>query len=71
MPSFDNALFKKTTEAAGDTSTRLIAARTGLDPAHVSRLLRGHTEPKMPTVRRIARAYGQSLDDYYDDGQAA
>ncbi|GAA0704466.1 hypothetical protein GCM10010193_69310 [Kitasatospora atroaurantiaca] len=71
MPNFDNAFFDKTAKEAGDSSTSLIAARTGLDRGHVSRLLKGDTEPTLKTVKRIADAYGLPLDDFVCERQAA
>lgn len=65
MPDFDNDLFRTTAENAGDTSTSRIAARTGLDRGHVSRLLRGRTQPTAATTRKIAKAYKQTIDDYF------
>jgi transcriptional regulator with XRE-family HTH domain len=70
MSDFDSALFRDTTKGAGDTSATLIARRTGLNRGHVSRLLRGKTEPTTATVRKIADAYKQKLDDYYASAEA-
>jgi transcriptional regulator with XRE-family HTH domain len=71
MPRFNTTEFNKITKAAGDTSLALIAARTGLDRGHLSRLKAGHTEPKIATLWRIKTAYGGTLDDLICGEQAA
>lgn len=71
MPTFHRKAFKKISEDAGDTSTRMIAARTGLDKGQVARLLNGSRQPYFDTAAIIAESYGVSLDDLKISEQAA
>jgi transcriptional regulator with XRE-family HTH domain len=71
MPTFHRKAFKKISEDAGDTSTRMIAARTGLDKAQVARLLNGSRQPHFDTAAIIAEAYGVSLDVLKTSDKAA
>lgn len=71
MSRFKRSTFKSIATTAGDTSTSHIAARTGLDRGHVSRLLNGATEPTLDTVCRIAEAYRAGLDDLVEVAAAA
>jgi transcriptional regulator with XRE-family HTH domain len=71
MPHFNHAHFDRVAREAGDTSAGRIAARTGLNRAHVSRLRRGLTEPRTGTVLKIAEAYGAPFASYYPAAQAA
>jgi DNA-binding phage protein len=71
MPTFHRKAFKKISHDAGDTNTRMIAARTGLDKAQVARLLNGSRKPYFDTAAIIAEAYGVSLDDLKTSDKAA
>ncbi|MFJ3545387.1 helix-turn-helix domain-containing protein [Streptomyces rubiginosohelvolus] len=57
-------------QAAGDVTMHDIAVRIGVRESTVSRLLSGRTTPTLPTLARIALAYGTTLDDLVD-GMAA
>jgi transcriptional regulator with XRE-family HTH domain len=39
-----------------------LAARTGLDPANLSRLERGEGDPRLSTLERVAAALGHRID---------
>jgi transcriptional regulator with XRE-family HTH domain len=71
MSRFKRTTFKTIAANAGDTSTTHIAARTGLDRGHVSRLLKGNSEPNLDTVCRIAEAYRTDLESLVQVAAAA
>lgn len=47
----------------GDTSNRLISARTGLHEATLSHLFSGRRSPSLEAVMRVATAYGATVND--------
>lgn len=49
--------------AHGDQTRYAIYRRTGLAESTVHRMIAGQTEPTLPTLRRIASAYGVSVTD--------
>lgn len=58
-------------EASGQ-SLRSVARRSGVDPAHLSRIERGQVNPSLATLRRILATIGNSdlsaLLGLYDSG---
>lgn len=52
---------------AGDTSDAQIARRAGIGKATLSRLVNHTTEPTLTTIRKIAAAYGLTVDDLVDE----
>jgi hypothetical protein len=47
----------------GKQKIREIARKSGLSPSGVSRLLRGHREPRLGTALKLAKGMGISIDE--------
>lgn len=47
----------------GDQTRYAIYRRTGLAESTVHRMIAGKTEPTLPTLRRLAAAYGVTVPD--------
>ena len=47
----------------GKQKVREIARKSGLSPSGVSRLLRGHREPRLGTALKLAKAMGISIEE--------
>jgi transcriptional regulator with XRE-family HTH domain len=54
-------------DESGLTRTQ-IAERAGLDPANLSKLLCGQSDPRFSTVERIVHAIGARCEIRYPDG---
>lgn len=63
MASFNAERFKRVAAEHGDTILNDFSARTGIDQAVLSRMLRGIRKPGFDTITRIADAYGIPVDD--------
>jgi len=64
MPTtFHAHAFRSLATEAGDISLKQISERTNLTKGHLSRLLRGLTQPNLATAKRLADAYDTDLDD--------
>lgn len=54
---------QKVARLSGDTSNRLISARTGLHEATLSHLFSGRRSPSLEAVMLISAAYGTPVND--------
>lgn len=63
MIKFNGERFRQVAADHGDKTLDDISARTGLDPAVLSRMIRGERTPQLPTITRAADAYGTPIDD--------
>ncbi|GAA2112633.1 hypothetical protein GCM10009759_55580 [Kitasatospora saccharophila] len=60
---FSPTRLRRVTTAAGDTSLSKIAARTGVAPSTISRLLNGRRPPRIGTLEKIVAAYPAFYED--------
>ncbi|WP_405019601.1 helix-turn-helix transcriptional regulator [Kitasatospora sp. NBC_00070] len=61
---FDAKRFLKAAASRGDITGYAIAQRTGLTEGTVSRIIKGHRQPKFESAALLARTYGARLDDF-------
>lgn len=55
---------------AGHLTQEDIAGHAGIERSVLSRLLAGRTMPTLPTLVRLSRAYGVTIDDLVLDPEA-
>lgn len=67
----DGPALRKIAAQAGDRSCYAIAKRARVSQQTVQRIVRGTTTPSLPTLLRLATAYGVSVDELLDRPHAA
>jgi len=53
-------------ETCNPIGYRAISHRTGIDIAHLSRILNGHRDPRLSTIKRLAKGMGVTIDGLAD-----